>query len=148
MSFEKIERVDQSLPLKPVAAPKTLGDHSGSRIAKDNDQDGFMSVDELRLKNKIKDHALGGTDLDGDGIVTLREAVLTADNPLNPPSDLGEARKFLEAVLKTLAGYQSSSAGAYVKYLSESMNNLGVSRANLDGLLDEGENKADLSILA
>jgi hypothetical protein len=148
MSFEKIERVDQSLSPKPVAAPKTLEDHSGARIPKDQDQDGFVSADEPRLKNSVKDHAVGGADLDGDSTVTLREAVLASEDPLNPNNDLGEAQKSLEAVLKTMAGFQSSSAGEYVRYLSNLMNTPGVSRANVDGLLDEGENKSDLSVLA
>lgn len=148
MSFEKIERVDQSLTPKPVAPPKALGDHASPRIVEDQDNDGYMSLDELKLENKVKEQALKGADLDGDGIVTLREAFLTTENPLNPPSDLSEAKKSLEAVFKTMAGYQSSSADGYVKYLSELMSTLGVSRVDVAGLLDEGENKSDLSVLA
>jgi hypothetical protein len=147
MSFEKIERVDQSPSLNQVPVPTVTGDHSGS-IAKDNDREGFMSLDELRSKNKLKDQQPKGADLDGDGIVSMRETVLTSSNPVDPDIGIDEARDALDAVVKSLAGYQSSSAAQHTEYLSDMVNSLGVSRANLDQLLDRVENKTDLSILA
>jgi hypothetical protein len=138
MSIEKVERV----------VPKVAGDHSGTRIARDSDADGFMSLDELRIKNKVKDQALRGADLDGDGIVSMREAVLTSGNPADPNIGIDEARNALDAVVKSLAGYQGSSTTQYTEYLSDMVNSLGVSRSNLDQLLDKVENETDLSILA
>jgi hypothetical protein len=148
MSFEKIERVDQSPSLNQVPVPTVTGDHSSSRIAKDNDRDGFMSLDELRIKHKLENQVPKGADLDGDGIVSMREAVLTSSNSADPNIGIDEARDALDAVVKSLAGYQSSSASQYTEYLSDMVNSLGVSRSNLDQLLDKVENETDLSILA
>jgi hypothetical protein len=148
MSFEKIERVDQSPSLNQVPMPTVTGDHSGSSIAKDNDRDGFMSLDELRIKHKLENQVPKGADLDGDGVVSMRETVLTSSNSADPNIGIDEARDALDAVMKSLAGYQSSSAAQYTEYLSDMVNSLGVSRANLDQLLDQVKNETDLSVLA
>lgn len=74
-------------------------DHSASMIAQDHDADGFMSLDELQLKNKLKETLLSGTDLNGDGIISQREAVLATASGIKG-NGIKSARDALEEMFK------------------------------------------------
>ncbi len=150
MSIEKIER---------AAVPEVAGNHSGSMIARDSDKDGFMSVDELKLKNKVEDQVLKGADLDGDGIVSPRETVLnSSDTPLDQEIDINEAKKVVNEVSKILDENRSatkksheeepSAAEEYSKAMSQLINSLGLSRANTEDLFNRLKTNLDLSVEA
>ncbi len=148
MSIERTERANLFTSLNPGPEHKVTGDHSGSRIAQDADDDGFMSLDELRIGNKIKDHTLKEADLNGDGIVSMKEILLKSGASSEQSLDVSDARKAMEKVSKTLAGRNFSSKDKFTQHVAALMGSLGLTREKAEELLSKVENESDLSFMA
>ena len=122
MSIERAGSVNFYRSFNKPPERQVTGDHSSSMIAQDRDQDGFMSLDELRIKNKLKDAILGSADLNGDGIISMREAVLASSSSSGQSMNSGELRAATEGSSKTGFGKAYSAANQFTEHLKELKN--------------------------
>jgi hypothetical protein len=148
MSIERTERANLFTSLNKPPEHKVTGDHSGSRIAEDANNDGFISLDELRIQNRMKDQVLKGADLNGDGIVSMKETLLNSSVPAEQSLDLSEARKAMEEVSKALVGHTYSSQDKFAQHIAALMASLSLTREKAEELLSQVENEGDVSFLA
>ena len=81
-----------------------------------------MSLDELRIKNKLKDAILGSADLNGDGIISMREAVLASSSSSGQSMNSGDLRAATEGSSKTGFGKAYSAANQFTEHLKELKN--------------------------
>ncbi len=139
---------EDSLSFQKSLMPIIAADHSTSRIAEDSNGDGFISLDELRIKNQVKDQVLKGADLDGDGVVSQKEAVLASNNPLTGNNDMDEAKQAMEEVSRILAAESSSSAEIIAEHLAQLINSQGLTRANVRDFMSKIDSEIDLSVEA
>ncbi len=147
MSIERTERANLFTSLNQPPEHKVTGDHSGSRLAQDADQDGFISLDELRIENKMKDQVLKGIDLNGDGIVSVKETLLNFSSSSDEDVDLRQATKALAEVSKLLSEHTGNSADRFSEQIAALMSSLGLTREKAEELLSKVENEGDLSFL-
>jgi hypothetical protein len=124
-------------------------DHSSFMLAQNSDQDGLLSLDALQIDNKVKDVLLGGADLDGDGVVSMREAIRSTKQP-SPDQDLDMqvAQATTDAVVEMLLGDHSTSSEFYSQYIAELINSMGFSQANVRKLINQIRSDAGLGVQA
>ncbi|MCF7973172.1 MAG: hypothetical protein K9N55_05125 [Phycisphaerae bacterium] len=146
MSIEKVTEVDPSVQLKKNALHQGDRGNSTPMIAKDSDNDGFMSLDELKLKNKVKDQVLGDADLDGDGIVSPKEQVIKGNSTENMEYDLSYAQENAAKLLGMLTGQVGIDTPA--QRMLEVMHKCGTGQANDEKLQSLLQSEDDLNLLA
>ncbi|MCF7973008.1 MAG: hypothetical protein K9N55_04270 [Phycisphaerae bacterium] len=120
MSIEKTDRVYPSFSFNKVTPRKVAGDQSSFGIVQDADEDGFKSKDEQKIKNTFNDQAVKGADLDGDGVVSMKEALLTTLNSFD-----SEEVADKEAI-------NTKSSEIYAKYRAELLKNQTLSQTNTE----------------
>ena len=151
MSIEKIAREDQSFLLKKATVPKVDGEHSGHLNERGSDPDGAMTLDKLKTEKKVQAQAkvpvqIDG-DLDRDGVVSPREAVIRAnkDQDLNP--DLVNGPMTMGELAKMLPEEHTPLLVSPAEYLATLMSS-DLSQPNTQELVNKIQTDDDLSIMA
>jgi hypothetical protein len=152
MSIEKIAREDQLFLLKKATVPRVDGEHSGHLNERGSDPDGAMALDKLNTEEQVQTQAKVLVPMDGDlnrdGAVSPREAVIQANEGQNQDANLANIHTTMGELARMLAGENDPLLVSPAEYLAKLMNGLDLTQPEAQEFVNKIQNDDDLSLLA
>jgi hypothetical protein len=148
MSIEKVGHIGASLPLNPVAVSNLDMNRSSTPNRNVANQDDVLTLDQMKELSDVRQLTFEGADLNGDGIVSQKEAIIQNAGAQPMESEAQGVRETMKKVFTLLAQQDLSQSAGTADSVTQRGFGLNFSQTKIDELLEKIDSDVDLSILA